>query len=127
MLSFVEYQNLGGLANQEEFEKLVKKAESVLNAHIRHYYRNHDFETDAEWRKSAVKASIAFQVDYFHETQSTSYESLNNTPQTITLGRTTISQTSRFNAAGANEKKPMLCFDSVMALQGTGLLYRGVG
>lgn len=126
-LTFEEYTNLSGIVTSEdEFNKLLKKVVPIFEVYTRHFYRSNDFESDFAWRKEAVKASIAFQVDYFNELGVTSYEGINGAPQMVVMGRTTVSQTSRFNATGNSEKKPLLCFESVMALQRTGLLYRGV-
>lgn len=126
MLTFDEYKNLGGKAPEEEFNRLLTRAEHLLNVTSRHFYTTpEDFDADHDWRKASVKACLTFQIDYYHESGGDSYASINDGPQTITLGRTSISAGGKNGGGAVARSKPLLCQDSLMALQGTGLLYRG--
>ena len=126
-ITLVEYT---GICTTEidpsKFSGLVRAAVRHINLYTRRYYDWHSFEDDYEWRKKAVKEAIALQVEYLHINNATSSDKLNNTPQSVTLGRTSISHASRFNASGSNEKKPLVCLDAQLALAGTGLVGRGL-
>lgn len=54
------------------------------------------------------------------------YERINNTPQSFSAGRTSISNASRYNPSGKNESKSLVAEDIYIYLEGTGLLHRGV-
>lgn len=126
-LSFDEYKELSvDPVDEDEFNKLAKAAERIINITVRRFYEFNDFNRDAEWRQTAYKEAIAHQLDYFKEMGTTTFEGLNNLPQSVQLGRTMISQTSRFNAGGSNEKRSLLSVEAEMTLVGTGLLSRGV-
>ena len=126
-LTYSEYQNLGGKAPQEEFDRLLVRAEHLLDVTSRRFYTSQEqFDADHEWRKASVKACLTFQIDYYHESGGDSYASINDGPATITLGRTSISNGGKNGGGAESIKRPLLCQDSLMALQGTGLLYRGV-
>lgn len=128
MLTIEEYKSNGNYSDitPEEFEKLLNKAKNLLDVITNSFYRFNDFDTDNEWRKERVKQALISQVDYFKETGKTTTEGLNGTPQSVSLGRTTISQSSRYNATGSNESKSVISEEMEIYLQGTGLLYRGV-
>ncbi len=126
-LNHAEYKEISSNPiPSEQFDKLIGPAERVVNNAVRRFYYFNDFEKDADWRKEAYREAIAHQVDYYAEMGATTFEGLNNMPQSVQLGRTMISQTSRFNAGGQNEKRSLLSVESEMALVGTGLLSRGV-
>lgn len=128
MLTLEEYEKRGNYSDiaQEDFDKLLNKAKNLLDVITNSFYRFNDFDTDNEWRKERVKQALVSQIDYFKETGKTTAEGLNSTPQSVSLGRTTISQSSRYNASGSNESKPIISDEMEIYLQGTGLLYRGI-
>ena len=109
-----------------EFNRYYRYASATLDVETRHFYAKHDFLTDNEWRKSQFKKALVAQIDYYIETGAMTLEGLNNEAQSVQVGRTSLSQTSNFNASGANEKKETISHEAVMFLTGTGLLYRGV-
>lgn len=127
-LTLAEYTTDGNYRDiaQDEFTKLLNKAESLLDVITNSFYRFTNFDTDNEWRKKRVKRALISQIDYFKETGKTTTEGLNSSPQSVSLGRTTISQSSRYNASGSNESKTIISDDMEIYLQGTGLLYRGI-
>lgn len=110
----------------EKFIELLKVAKRHINIYTRRYYDYHSFDDDSEWRKKAVKEALALQIEYLHQSRATTFEGLNSAPQSVTLGRTSVSHASRFNASGSNEKKSLVCLDAQLALSGTGLLGRGL-
>ena len=126
-ITLPEYQEVCATEiTPSKFYALVDVAVRHINMYTRRYYDWHSFEDDYDWRKKAVKEAVALQVEYLHINNATSSDKLNSTPQSVTLGRTSISHASRFNASGSNEKKPLVCLDAQLALAGTGLLGRGL-
>lgn len=112
--------------NDTEFAKLLNKASAVLDNLTRRFYVFNDLEKDYEFRKKAFKQAVACQIHYFVETGETTSEGLNNMPQNLSMGRTSLSFASNYSATGKNESKSLLSEDVYMYLEGTGLLYRGV-
>ena len=127
-LTLDEYKELGNYRDisQDEFRSLETKAETLLDVITDSYYQFNDITKDNEWRVKRVKQALVSQIDYFKETGKTTNEGLNSVPQSVSLGRTSISQGSRYNASGSNESKSLVCDEMFMFLEGTGLLYRGV-
>lgn len=50
-----------------------------------------------------------------------------NTPNSFSIGRTTISKGSTTNSTGSDGKPNLLSDDAISLLTHTGLLYRGIG
>lgn len=126
-LTYEEYNEFGFTEIEEEaFDKLIKKAGDVIDSVTRHFYRFNDIVSDVEFRRTQFKKAVGAQVEYFNAVGSTTYEDINNAPQTFQAGRTAVSNTSRFNASGKNEKKSLAAEDALMYLSDVGLLYRGV-
>lgn len=126
-LTYDEYKDFGFTEIEEnEFNKLIKKASDVLDSVTRFFYKQNVLEDDVEFRKKQFKKALAAQIEYFHDTGVTSSHELNE-PGSVTIGRTTVSKSSR-NSSEANEKQNSLVSEDVlMYLRGTGLLYRGIG
>lgn len=126
-LTYGEYTQLSiDPVDESEFDKLLKRAIITLNVVTRHFYNFIDFEEDYDFRKAQVKVALAFQVDYFNEVGATTFEGMNRTPQSVSLGRTTITQSSS-RVADNNRVISIIPQEAINALQGTGLLSRGVG
>ena len=125
-LTYTEYEALG-LSNltASEFDDLISKASFVLDSQTRDFYQFTDLESDMPYRKQKFKMAIALQVEYMHQSNATStYEA--NTPQSWSIGRTSVSEASRYSNTGRNEAPSIVCEDALIALSGSGLLYRGV-
>lgn len=126
-LTYEEYESISvNPVDAIKFDALSTRAIQIIDIYTRHYYSFVAFETDHDWRKAQVKAAIAFQVDYFSEMGKTSYEGINSAPQSVSLGRTSITQSSS-RASESSVNKSMLAYEAQLALSGTGLLARGVG
>lgn len=126
-LTYEEYESISvNPVDAIKFDALSTRAIQIIDIYTRYYYSFVAFETDHDWRKAQVKAAIAFQVDYFSEMGKTSYEGINSAPQSVSLGRTSITQSSS-RASESSVNKSMLAYEAQLALSGTGLLARGVG
>lgn len=128
-LTFIEYEELtvkSTEVKEEVFNKLLPKASAVLDAETNNYYKFIDIEQDHPFRRDQFKLALCSQIEYFDDLGATTFERINNAPQTFSAGRTSVSNSSRYNPSGSNESKPLIAEDVFLYLQGTGLLYRGV-
>lgn len=128
-LTFEEFESLTEKTTgieEEEFKNLLPKASAILDNVTSHFYQRHDIEKDNKWRVRQFKLGLCAQIEYFHVLGSTTFEEINNAPQTFSAGRTSVSNASRYNPSGANESKPLVAEDVFIYLEGTGLLYAGV-
>lgn len=125
-LTYAEYTDFGFSEMEEsEFDRLLPRASDVLDAVTRNFYVFHDLESDIPFRRENFKKALACQIEYFHEIGATTTSGLNE-PATVTIGRTTVSQTVR-GATPQNEPQNRLVSEDIYNyLEGTGLLYRGV-
>lgn len=112
--------------DEPTFDRLIVKASAILNNITSYFYVKNDIEQDNEWRVKQFKQALCAQIEYFREVDSTTFEGINNTPQSFTAGRITVTNASRFNPSGENESKSLVAEDVYIYLEGTGLLYSAV-
>lgn len=126
-LTFEEFKSLTGSSDDllSQFEANIRKASAILDNVTDNFYQFTDIDKDVKYRVDRFKLALCAQVEYFIEMGANTYEGLNKAPQTVSLGRTSISNVSRYNASGANESKSLVAEDIYTYLEGTGLLYRG--
>lgn len=110
----------------EEFGRLLPRASDFIDIQTRYFYQSNELELDTIMRrKIGFKKAIAYQIEFMSVTGAlTSYDI--NTPQSWSVGRTSVSEASRFNATGQNESPSIVSEDAIAMLSGTGLLYRGL-
>lgn len=128
-LTFIEYEELTEKSTEvteEAFKKLLPKASAVLDAETNNCYKFNDIKQDHPFRRDQFKLALCSQIEYFNDLGATTFERINNAPQTFSAGRTSVSNSSRYNPSGSNESKPLIAEDVYLYLQGTGLLYKGV-
>lgn len=127
-ITYAELQAIVGEDNvsEEAFNEHIKKASAILDNITDNFYQFNDITKDYKFRVDKFKEALAYQTVYFAELGSDTYEGINKAPQTFAIGRTSVSNGSRYNAAGANETKNLMAEDVYIALEGTGLLYRGI-
>src|SRR5699024_10537691 len=105
-LTYLEFTDLIKMdINIEEFENLLPKASAVLDNITNHFYAKNDIEEDNPWRVKKFKQALCAQIEYFHVLGATTFEEINNIPQTFSAGRTSVSNTSRYNSGDTNESK----------------------
>jgi hypothetical protein len=125
-LTHEEYKEFGySEITEDDFTKLVGKASDFFDIQTRNFYQFHDLSKDIEFRKIKFKKAIALQIEYMQQTGATSTYEI-NTPQLWSIGRTSVSEASRYSNTGRNEAPSIVSEDAIAALSGTGLLYRGV-
>ena len=126
-MKYLTYQEYSELAidpvQESDFYRLYSKAESVINILIQHKYRFFPFDLELEWRKEAVQRAIIAQIEYFDETNASTYASLNKSYQSVSLGRTSVSKDSSGSNGG---EQSLIAVEAYNELIGTGLLYRGL-
>lgn len=129
-LTFEEYQELTNVTNEEakNFDKNINKASAILDNVTNNFYQFHDIKEDKiEFRVKRFKLALCSQIEYFNEMGANTFEGINKAPQSVSMGRTSISNGSRYNASGSNESKSLIAEDVYTYLEGTGLLSRIVG
>lgn len=126
-LTYDEFKDLSDSdIDKTTFDSLIKKASAILNNVTSYFYVKNDITKDNEWRVGQFKQALCAQIEYFHEVGSTTFEGINQAPQSFSAGRTSVTNTSRFNAGGENESKSLVAEDVYIYLEGTGLLFAGV-
>lgn len=129
-LTFEEFKKLSGKQDEfkETFEQYLMKATAIIDNVTEYFYQINKISDDPIlFRVKQFKLALCAQIIYFGELGSDTYESVNNTPQTFSAGRTSVSNSSRYNPSGQNESKSIVADDIYIYLEGTGLLYRGRG
>lgn len=128
-ITFQEFKELTGNSELEEteFNSLLYRASDFMNVQTRAFYQHNDLESDvSQFRRDRFKKAIAYQIEYMHDTGAKSSYDI-NTPQSWSIGRTSVTEASRYNSTGQNEAPSIISEDAISMLSGTGLLYRGVG
>lgn len=124
-LAYEEYKQMGYAdMPEEEFNRLLSKAATVLDGMTGNFYLTNDLAMDFPVRREPFKRALAAQVEYFHERGSTTSYGMQQTPQSVSIGRTTMNMGG---SSAAGQKTPLISPDVVGLLSSTGLLYRGVG
>lgn len=110
-----------------EITRLVAEAEKLVNIYTRRFYFYNDFQTENRFIKECIKDAIREQVRYFHSTNTSTLEEINDTPQTLTIGRMTISNASKYSGSGnSGNSRSVACLGFMDNLSATGRLWRGV-
>ncbi|MGK0551054.1 hypothetical protein ACSFB8_04465 [Enterococcus faecalis] len=128
-LEFAEFKKLTNKGDDYKttYDQYLLKSEAVMDNITNYFYQVTDINSDPiNFRVQQFKRALCAQIIYFGELEADTYESINNTPQTFSAGRTSVSNASRYNPSGENESKSLITEDAYIYLEGTGLLYRGV-
>lgn len=130
-MKYLTQEELQELATQlddsyENVKTLVELAETLVDIYTRRFYFYNDFNNDLLFRRNAVKDAVREQVKYFKAEDVTTLEGLNEEPQTLTIGRTTISNGSRYSNSGHTNTKRIACYGFINNITATGLLWAGV-
>lgn len=125
-LAYEEYKQMGYAdMPEEEFNRLLSKAATVLDGMTGNFYLTNDLAMDFPVRREPFKRALAAQVEYFHEVGATTSYGMNQSPQSVTIGRTTMNMGGRSDSP--SQTIPLISPEVVGLLSSTGLLYRGVG
>lgn len=131
-MKYLTHEEMQELATEmpvtfEVIAKLVAEAEKLVNIYTRRFYFYNDFNNENKFIKECIKDAIREQVRYFHSTNTYTLEEINDTPQTLTIGRMTISNSSKYGGSGnSGNARPVACLGFMDNLSATGRLWRGV-
>lgn len=126
-IDYTDYKTMSEIKLEEpDFDKTIKKAELLLDYMTVQFYRFNQLEADPiEYRALQFKKAVAAQVDYLHTLNAESFNAIANTPQSYSLGRTSITNIDGRRNDDTNSAAALIAEDVYMHLAGTGLLHRG--
>lgn len=125
MLSFSEYQELGGKLNDETvYAKLERDAVQLLNSATQMFYVVNDIDTDKdEWRVKMFKLALVAQIDYSNDVgASTEYEMSQKAVKSVSIDGTTVTTDGTFKDSSTGGIYNV----ALDYLYQTGLLFGGV-
>lgn len=129
-LTFEEYQSLTiHAASETTFTKFIGMSSLVLDELTRNFYQLHALNDDPDtFRSGRFKQALALQISYMGELGTDSSLESSQQPQSISMGRTTISYQKDTTVTYSNSSplQEMLAPEARSVLIGTGLLYRGL-
>lgn len=131
-MKYLTHEETQELANElpvnfGEVSRLVAESEKLVNIYTRRFYFYNDFQNENKFIKECIKDAIREQVRYFYNTNTSALEEINDTPQTLTIGRMTISNASKYSRAGnSGNSRSVACLGFMDNLSATGRLWRGV-
>ena len=107
-----------GFDDVTNFEKLAKRAEIAINLYTQGIYQKHiDFEKEVEYRKSAVKLAMGFQIDYLNNSGIMTADE-KQTMASVSIGRTSINYGNKQQLSAGQQFN--LCLDAENALKQAG-------
>lgn len=120
----LDYEHLIRTSAPSNFEELAVRAGDVLDVVTRHYFKR--YPLDDSFVSQQFKKAVAYQIQYYEDIGITTMEEVNNQPDSVRIGDTTVSY-SRMNSTAKTQRKSTISDDALDLLAGTGLLYRGGG
>ena len=126
-LTYAEYSDISfNPVPEEQFTKQLASASFTLDSVTGYFYHGTDLETDVAQRKQAFKRAVAITIDYYGANGSTSQFATATGGQSITIGRTSMSENSSNTSAVTKSQFGNLPIDVDNILGPTGLLFKGV-
>lgn len=102
----------------DDFDKLAKRAEIAINHYTQGIYQQYiDFDAEAEYRKSAVKLAMGFQIAYLDSSGIMTADE-KQTMSSVSIGRTKIDYGSQHRISAGQQFN--LCLDAENALKQAG-------
>lgn len=129
-MAYLTKQEYQGLAlttiDDNQFDKLERRAELALDQLTMRHYRRSDLEHDTDWRRDAFKYAVALQVEYIARIGALTLEDQRAAGRITsqTIGGTSVSLGG--SSTESETSRTAVCDDARAALSGTGLLYRGI-
>lgn len=126
LLKFEEYQNLGGTASADDFDKLERDAEDLINPLTNNFYVLHSIDTDEDtYRVNCFKKALELQINYTNSIgASTPYEMAEKDIKSISVDGTTVSTGS--SPVGDSVTTGGVYRTAIDQLYMAGLLFRGI-
>lgn len=94
LLSFAEYQKLGGTAPTDKYPKLEQDAEDLINPITNDYYVLHSIDDDEDkYQVRCFKKALELQINFSFEIgASTPYEMSNQDVKSVSVDGTTVTK-----------------------------------
>ena len=107
-----------GFDDVTDFDKLAKRAEIAINLYTQGIYQKHiNFEKEVEYRKSAVKLAMGFQIDYLNSSGIMTADE-KQTMASVSIGRTSINYGNKQQLSAGQQFN--LCLDAENVLKQAG-------
>lgn len=107
-----------GFDKVTDFDNLAKRAEIAINLYTQGIYQRYiDFEKEVDYRKSAVKLAMAFQIAYLDSSGIMTADD-KQTMTSVSIGRTSINYGNRHSISAGQQFN--LCLDAENALKQAG-------
>lgn len=121
-----EFTDLLGVEPPSNFQYLLEMASAVLDAETRYFYAVKDLEQDeVPHRAKQFKRAIAMQIMFFDAHDIASVEDLNNRPDVVSIGDTSVSYNRNSSSSESSQRSTAMSQDVANILASIGLLYRG--
>lgn len=89
-----------GFDEVSDFDKLAQRAAIAINLYTQDIYNRYiDFETEADYRRQAVKLAMAFQIAYLDVSGIMTADDKQTLPS-VSIGRTSLSYGNSSKSAG---------------------------
>lgn len=89
-----------GFDEVSDFDKLAQRAAIAINLYTQDIYNRYiDFETEADYRRQAVKLAMAFQIAYLDVSGIMTVDD-KQTLSSVSIGRTSLSYGNSSKSAG---------------------------
>lgn len=94
LLTFAEYQDLGGTATEDNYKKLEQDAEDLINPITNDYYVLNSIDTDEDkYRVRCFKKALELQINFSNDIgASTPYEMSNQDVKSVSVDGTTVTK-----------------------------------
>ncbi|HEM5080821.1 TPA: hypothetical protein U1209_000789 [Streptococcus suis] len=107
-----------GFDDVTNFDNLAKRAEVAINLYTQGIYQKHiDFDKEVEYRKSAVKLAMAFQIAYLDSSGIMTADE-KQAMSSVSIGRTKIDYGSQHRISAGQQFN--FCLDAENALKQAG-------
>lgn len=122
-LTQAEYAKITGMTAPMNFDELEKRASNELDVVTRFYYARNQIGDD--FKSKQFKKAIAYQIEFYVDSETTSSEALNSKPDSVRVGNTTVSYNRTGTGAESSKRTSAVSQDALNMLIGTGLRYGG--
>lgn len=125
LLSFKDYQELGGkVTDEKEFAQLESDAEDLFNARTNMFYVTHDIDQDSNiGRVKYFRKALELQINFTHDIgASTLYDIADQSIHSVSIDGTTV----QAGKVASDETRKGIYSLAWQYLIQTGLLFRGV-
>lgn len=94
LLTFAEYQDLGGTATEESYKKLESDAEDLINPITNDYYVLHSIDNDEDkYRVQCFKKALELQINFSNDIgASTPYGMSDQDIKSVSVDGTTVTK-----------------------------------